>query len=351
MSVKEQVLLLLENNKGEPISGEDIAVKLGCTRASVWKAVKSLQSEGYKVEAVNNKGYTLTSSADVLSEAYIRERVAEAGINITIDARKVVDSTNNVLKLIAAKNSNSYGEYADVGASNTTQAKQPMVCISEEQTAGKGRRGRSFYSPKDTGIYISFLLYPDIPISEAALYTTIAATAEAKAIEKVSGFPVDIKWVNDIWMRGKKVSGILTEASASIEDGSLEYVVVGIGINLYEPEGGFPAEIKDIAGAVYPENTKIENLRNNIASELIIQFMKYYNEGLNSPSFLSDYEKRCFVIGKDVELTSPDHNSLNSDGTNPIVHVLGINNKCHLHVLFNDGHEEFLSGGEISIKL
>lgn len=346
MSVKEQVLLLLENNKGEPISGEDIAIKLGCTRASVWKAVKSLQSEGYKVEAVNNKGYTLTSSADVLSEAYIRNRVADAGISIAIDARKVVDSTNNVLKLIATQNNNSYS-----GASDATQAKQPMVCISEEQTAGKGRRGRSFYSPKDTGIYISFLLYPNIPISEAALYTTIAATAEAKAIEKVSGFPVDIKWVNDIWMRGKKVSGILTEASASIEDGSLEYVVVGIGINLYEPEGGFPDEIKGIAGAVYPEHTQIENLRNNIASELIIQFMKYYNEGLESPSFLSDYEKRCFVIGKDVELTSPDHNSLNPDGTNPVVHVLGINNKCHLHVLFNDGHEEFLSGGEISIKL
>lgn len=345
MSIREQVLLLLENNKGEPISGEDIAVKLGCTRASVWKAVKSLQSEGYKVDAVNNKGYTLTSSADVLSEAYISKRVAEAGINIKVDARKVVDSTNNVLKLIATENSNS-----DT-ATMTHDTKVPMVCISEEQTAGKGRRGRSFYSPKDTGIYISFLLYPDIPISEAALYTTIAATAEAKAIEKVSGFPVDIKWVNDIWMRGKKVSGILTEASASIEDGSLEYVVVGIGINLYEPKGGFPAEIQNVAGAVYPENKHIENLRNNIASELIIQFMKYYNEGLESPSFLSDYEKRCFVIGKDVELMSPDHNNLNPDGTNPIVHVLGINNKCHLHVLFNDGHEEFLSGGEISIKL
>ena len=338
MSVKEQVLLLLEENKGEPISGEDIATKLSCTRASVWKAVKSLQNEGYMVEAVNNKGYTLKISPDVLSEAYIKDKVAEAGIDISIDARKTVDSTNNVLKLIAATEAQS-------------AKRQPLVCISEEQTAGKGRRGRSFFSPKNTGIYISFLLYPDVPISEASMYTTIAATAEAKAIEKVSGFPVDIKWVNDIWMRGKKVSGILTEASTSIEDGSLEYVVVGIGINLYEPEGGFPDEIKSIAGSVFTDNAPIENLRNNIASELIIQFMKYYEKGIDNSDFLNDYEKRCFVIGKDVELTSPDHNSLNKDGSNPVVHVLGINNKCHLHVRFADGHEEYLSGGEISVKL
>lgn len=334
MSVKEKVLLLLEENKGEPISGENIALKLNCTRASVWKAVKALQSEGYMVDAVNNKGYTLKVSPDVLSAAYISDKVKDAGIDIAIDARKSVDSTNNVLKQLASDG-----------------LRGPYVCISEEQTAGKGRRGRSFYSPKNTGIYISFLLHPNVPISEASMYTTIAATAEAIAIEKVSGFPVDIKWVNDIWMRGRKVSGILTEASTSIEDGSLEYIVVGIGINLYEPEGGFPDEIKDIAGAVYPAPEPIENLRNNIASELIIQFMNYYNAGLNDSAFLRDYEARCFVIGKDVKLTTPDHDVLNPGEEDPTVHVLGINEKCHLHVRYADGHEEYLSSGEISIKL
>jgi len=334
MSVKENVLLLLEENKNVPVSGEDIATKLGCTRAGVWKSIKALRAEGYLIEAVNNKGYTLKTSPDILSEAYIRDKVSEAGIDIEIDARKSVDSTNNVLKLMA---SNGH--------------RKPRVCISEEQTAGRGRRGRSFYSPKNTGIYISFLLFPDIPISEAAMFTTIAATAEAIAIEKVSSLPVDIKWVNDIWMRGKKVSGILTEASASVEDGSLEYVIVGVGINLYEPEGGFPEEIKDIAGAVYTETVPVENLRNNIASELIIQFMKYYEAGTDSSEFLSDYEKRCFVIGRDVTLISPDHEKLNKDEKDPVVHVLGINNKCHLHVRHEDGSEEFLSGGEISIRV
>lgn len=334
MTVKEKVLLLLEENKNEPISGEDIALKLGCTRASVWKAVKALQAEGYMVDAVNNRGYTLKTSGDVLSEAYIREMVSSAGIDIAVDARKSVDSTNNVLKQMAME-----GEKGD------------LVCISEEQTAGKGRRGRSFYSPKNTGIYISFLLHPAIPISEASMYTTIAATAEAKAIEKVSGYPVDIKWVNDIYMRGKKVSGILTEASTSIEDGSLEYVIVGIGINLYEPKGGFPEEIKEIAGSVYTGNAQVENLRNRMAAELIIQFMKYYEEGIESKSFLKDYEKRCFVIGKDVRLLTPDHNMLDGEKSEEYVHVLGINEKCHLHVRYKDGHEEYLSGGEISVRL
>jgi len=334
MSVKENVLLLLEENKNIPVSGEDLASKLGCTRAGVWKSIKALRSEGYLIEAVNNKGYTLKISPDILSEAFIRDKVSDAGINIEIDARKSVDSTNNVLKLIA-------------GNVNRT----PRVCIAEEQTAGRGRRGRSFYSPKNTGIYISFLLFPDIPISEAAMLTTIAATAEAVAIEKVSSLPVDIKWVNDIWMRGKKVSGILTEASASVEDGSLEYVIVGIGINLYEPEGGFPEEIRDIAGAVYNDSTPIENLRNKVASELIIQFMKYYEAGIENSDFLSEYEKRCFVIGHDVTLISPDHTRLKEGEKDPVVHVLGINNKCHLHVRHDDGTEEFLSGGEISIRV
>ncbi|MDO4188898.1 MAG: biotin--[acetyl-CoA-carboxylase] ligase [Lachnospiraceae bacterium] len=332
MSVKERVLLLLEENKGEPISGEDIAERLGCTRASVWKAVKVLQSEGYMVEAVNNKGYTLRTSPDVLSEAYIKDKVSSAGIDIEIEARKTVDSTNNILKQLG---SDGY--------------KKSKVLIAEEQTAGKGRRGRSFYSPKNTGIYISFLLHPDVAISEASMYTTIAATALAKAIEKVSGFPVDIKWVNDIYMRGKKVSGILTEASTSIEDGTLEFIVVGIGINLYEPRGGFPDDIKDIAGSVYTDNSEVENLRNNIASELIVQFINYYNAGLDGAEFLSDYEKRCFVIGKDVKLLTPDHDSISDEEI--VVKVLGINEKCHLHVRFSDGHEEYLSGGEISVRL
>ena len=332
MSIKNQVLLLLEQNKHTPLSGEELAKRLGCTRAGIWKAVKSLINEGYDVEAVNNKGYTLRESADVLSEAYIEEKLKAAGINITVKCEKCVDSTNNVLKAMASEG------YAD-----------DYVLISEEQTAGKGRRGRSFYSPKGTGLYLSFLLHPEIPVIEAQGLTTMAVTAEALAIEKVTGVDVFIKWVNDLFFKGKKVSGILTEASTSIEDGSLEYAVPGIGINLYEPEGGFPDEIKDIAGAVFENNIKVENLKNNLAAELIIQFMKYYNAQFiekTGNAYIEDYKKRCFVVGKDIEILTPDHEALNVKA-----HVLDIDDNCHLHVKYEDGREEYLSSGEISVHV
>lgn len=336
MSIKDKVLLLLEENKNKPLSGEELADTLGCTRAAVWKAVKTLQADGYKIAAVNNKGYTLEKSSDVLSEAYIIEQVKSAGFDIEISTKKTVDSTNNILK---AKAANGY--------------QKDCILIAEEQTAGKGRRGRSFFSPAGTGIYISLLLHPTASVTEASMLTTLAVTAEALAIESVSGDKTKIKWVNDLWMREKKVSGILTEAGTSIEDGSLEYAVVGIGINLYEPAGGFPDEIKDIAGSVFTDNIERENLRNNVASELIINFLKFYyaeaENGKISRSFLDSYKERCFVIGKEVSFLTPDHEII--EGNHGSATVLGINENCHLHVKYEDGTEDILSNGEISIKL
>lgn len=335
MTVKEQVLLLLEELKGEAISGEEIASRLGCTRASVWKAVKSLQQSGYDIDAVSNKGYTLRVSADVLAKEYIVEQIAKAGIDIEVTTMDVATSTNDLLK-----------NYANNGKKND------CVLIAAEQTAGKGRRGRSFYSPEGTGIYLSFLLHPQVEIADAARLTTLSAVATAKAIEEVTGVAVDIKWVNDLWVRGKKVAGILTEASTSIEDGSLEYCIPGIGINLYEPAGGFPEDIKDIAGAVFEDDAKRENLRNNIVARLIINFMEYYKD-FPKASYIDEYEKRCFVIGKEVQLLSPDHERLDvklgADRSQGI--VLGINEQCHLHIRYPDGVEEYLSSGEISVRL
>ena len=336
MLIKDKVLLLLEENKNKPLSGEELADTLGCTRAAIWKAIKSLQSNGYKISAVNNKGYTLEKSSDVLSEAYINEKVKAAGFDIEISTKKTVDSTNIILKSKAA---NGY--------------QKDCILIAEEQTAGKGRRGRSFFSPAHTGIYLSFLLHPKTSVIEASMLTTLAVTAEALAIEAVSKNQTKIKWVNDLWMREKKVSGILTEAGTSIEDGSLEYAVVGIGINLYEPDDGFPDEIKDVAGSVFTDNIARENLRNNVASELIINFLKFYyaktETGKISRSFLNDYKERCFVIGKEVSFLTPDHEVI--EGNHASATVLGINENCHLHVKYDDGTEDILSNGEISLKL
>lgn len=336
MSVKDRVLLALEENKNNPISGETLANTLNCTRASIWKAIKSLQNEGYEVLAVNNKGYTLVNSSDTVQESYIKKLLVDANVELKLEVRDSVESTNDLLK-----------QYANNGI------KDDMVVIAQEQTKGKGRRGRSFYSPKGTGIYISFLLHPDIPVTEAARLTTLAVAAECLAIEAVSNEKADIKWVNDVVMRGKKVSGILTEASASVEDGTLEYVVPGIGINIYEPEGGFPEEIKDIAGAIFTENEKKENIRNKLVAEFVIKFYFFYKDFLDGKNtYLEEYKKRCFVIGKEISFLTPDHKVIDNVPENrKHAKVIGINDECHLHVEYEDGFKEYLSSGEISVRI
>lgn len=336
MSIKDRVLIELEENKNNPLSGEVLANKLNCTRASIWKAIKSLQSEGYEVDAVNNKGYTLRNSSDTIKEALIKKIIEEAGVDLKLEVRESVESTNDLLKA-----------YANDGI------KDDMVLVAEEQTKGKGRRGRSFYSPKGTGVYISFLLHPDIPVSAAARLTTLAVAAECVAIEKVSTDKALIKWVNDVVMHEKKVSGILTEASASFEDGTLEYVIPGIGINIYEPETGFPEEIKEVAGAIFTNEGKKENIRNYLIAEFIIKFYNFYKDFLNGKNtYLEEYKKRCFVIGKEISFLTPDHKVIENVPENrKHAKVIGINDECHLQVEYEDGFKEYLSSGEISVRI
>lgn len=336
MIIKDQVLLLLESHRGEFFSGQEIADLLSVTRASVWKAVKTLQKEGYAILAVNNKGYTLQKAPDVLSAAFIEQKLRENDIGLAVRAEKRVDSTNNVLKQYIAG-----GE------------KRDMVLLAEEQSAGRGRRGRSFYSPEGTGLYLSLLLHPDVGPEEGTLLTTLTAVAAAKAVEKAAKEPVQIKWVNDVWLRGKKISGILTEGSASLEEGKLEYVIVGIGINIYEPQGGFPAELKEVAGAVFTNDVARENLRNRLSVDFLIHFMEYYKT-FPAKDYLEEYRKRSFVTGKRVRIISPEgmpQKQGEPGKDREYAKVLGIDDSCHLHVQYDDGTTEFLSSGEISIKL
>lgn len=337
MTVKEQVLLLLENHRGEFFSGQEIAQQLSISRAGVWKAVKVLQKEGYAIEAVNNRGYVLQKAPDVLSAAFIEQKLREKNIPLHVRVEKMVDSTNNELKRYVVN-----GE------------KRDMVLLAKEQSAGRGRRGHSFYSPEGTGLYMSLLLHPDAGPKEAAMLTTLTAVAAAKAVEKVSGETVQIKWVNDVWMRGLKISGILTEGSASLEEGKLEYVIVGIGINMYEPQGGFPEEIKSVAGAVFESHEQKENLRNMLVVEFLENFMAYYQD-FPARNYLEEYRKRCFVIGKRVRIITPEGAPGRAKDTDAADReyalVLGIDDECHLNVRYDDGTTEYLSSGEISVKL
>lgn len=336
MTVREQVLLLLENHRGEFFSGQEIAEQLSISRAGVWKAVKALQKEGYAIEAVNNRGYVLHKAPDILSAAFIGQKLKEKNIPLYVRVEKMVDSTNNELKRFVVD-----GERRD------------MVLIAEEQSAGRGRRGHSFYSPEGTGLYMSLLLHPHAEPKEAAMLTTLTAVAAAKAVEEVSGEPAQIKWVNDVWMRGLKISGILTEGSSSLEEGRLEYVIVGIGINMYEPEGGFPEEIKSVAGAVFESHVQKENLRNKMAVEFLANFMEYYQK-FPERVYLEEYRKRCFVIGKRVRIITPEgapgRPERADKADREYALALGIDDECHLTVRYDDGTTELLSSGEISVR-
>ena len=177
----------------------------------------------------------LSPEKDVLSlEGIIRELGGYSGF-FDIELRKSVTSTNTLLK-----------ELADVA-----EAAAPWkVMIAEEQTAGRGRMGRSFESPEGTGIYLSILMKPHIPAEKAVRITTAAAVAACRAIEECTAETPSIKWVNDVYVRGKKVCGILTEGSADPATGLLNWAVMGIGFNVYKPQNGFSDAIKDVAGPI-----------------------------------------------------------------------------------------------------
>ena len=325
MSTKDKLLELFENNKGTYFSGEEIAEKLGISRAAVWKAVNGIRSAGYPVEAVTNKGYCLLDEADLLSAAGIEKYLDEdCKKKLTVSVEQVVDSTNTMLVKQAGQG-----------------VAEGCVLVAGQQTAGKGRVGRTFFSPKDTGLYISLLLRPSqIPASQAVRITTMAAVAMCEAIKEVTGQTAGIKWVNDVFFDGKKICGILTEGGLSMETGCLDYAVLGVGINVYEPEGGFPEEIKDIAGALLKDRKS--DVRNHLAASLLNHFYSYYGN-LNDNSYAKKYKDSSLALGKEV-------NVLNGQIQRKAF-VIDIDEECHLLVRYEDGTEEALSNGEISIKL
>lgn len=319
MSVKEDIISVLEKNRGEFISGEALAESLGVSRTSVWKSIRKLQDEGFSIVAVTNRGYMLEADTDILSRAGV-EKYLDNSLPIRLEVFKSIDSTNLELKRRAAE-------------------AEGLVVAASEQTGGMGRLGRKFSSPSETGIYFSILLKPQIDNSEVTLLTTIAALAVCEAIEKHTDKKPGIKWVNDVFIDGKKVNGTLTQASFSVENLAPEYVIVGIGINVYEPDGGFDPEIKDIAGAVL--ESRQGNMKNKLLAEVLKRYFYYY-QNFEKKEFISEYKKRSIVIGKDVSVVTPTSSRR--------ARVLDIDDKCRLIVRYENGDEEAVSTGEISIR-
>jgi len=234
-----------------------------------------------------------------------------------------LDSTNRYLKELAA---------GDV--------RSGTVIIANRQSAGRGRLGRSFFSPEEKGIYMSILLRPDIPLERAVLITSMAAVAVARAIEQVSGIEAKIKWVNDIFLNGKKVCGILTEAGINAEAGVLDYAVLGIGVNVGEME--FPEELKDIATSISNE-CGFTVFKETLIEEILSELDKWYLT-LADGSFLEESRKHSILLGKEIlviDETVPG-------GSYP-AKAVDINELGNL-VIEKDGVEKVLNSGEVSIR-
>ena len=324
-NIKENIISILESNKGLFISGEKIANDLNVSRTAIWKAIKSLKNDGYNIHSVSNKGYAISKETDILSSKVIKNNMLKYADKFNFIIHKTVASTNIIARELAIN-----------GAESGT------VVIAEEQTNGYGRNGKSFFSPYGTGIYMSIILNlkKEKKIFNSSFITTAAAMAVSKSIEEISNENTQIKWVNDVFINGKKVCGILTEGAFSFEDGKLDYAVIGIGVNVNFPKDGFPKELNNIAASINSKNNANSNTKSDIRNILVAKILEnLYDYYFNDVNFYEEYKKRSFLIGKKV--------SININNKEHIVKVLDIDKTFALVAKFQDGKIDKIVSGSI----
>lgn len=320
--MKTKILKYLKETDGY-VSGQELCERLGVSRTAVWKIIRQLEEEGYEIEAVRNRGYRLTGSADILNEAEIRAVLTSRWLGQNVKFLEETDSTNNVIRRMAEQG-----------------APEGTLAVAEIQTAGKGRRGRSWSSPKGSGIWHSFLLRPDFAPEHASMLTLLAAMAVQKAVCDVTGLDGLIKWPNDIVVNGKKICGILTEMST--EEDTIRYVVVGIGINANTPD--FPEEIRATATSLALE------LGHPVRRALLINgimcaFEEYYDiyrQTLDMSRLKEIYNQRLVNVEREVKVLAP-----RGDYTG-VSH--GINDEGELIVELADGTIREVNSGEVSVR-
>lgn len=328
LTTRKKVLTYLIHSRsgGHPVSGEEIAGAIGISRNAVWKAIHTLQEEGYDIQSVPRRGYILATAADLLSSDEIDDGIRSEGIpdsELEFICMDSVDSTNNYAKQLPPSD-------------------RAAAVLANGQTGGRGRYGRSFESPKGTGIYLTYAFHPFFPIQEVTQVTTVAAVIAHQVLSRISGQTLGIKWVNDIYRGNLKISGILTEALGGLEGSNFERLVVGIGINCLQ--GGIPKGLEGIAGTLTDEADPAFT-RNEIAAALICGFHKAYyrKEHLHAEQYLDYYRAHCFILGRTVTLLRPGK---------PPLDVLAedIDDEFRLIVRTEEGRLT-LNGGEVSLRI
>jgi len=319
MMLKEKILEELEKNSDIYVSGQTLAEKFGVSRNAVWKAINQIKEDGCKIASVNNKGYRLLSRNDALSREKITEDMTDLSKKLKLIVLKTIDSTNNEAKRMTA----------DGFRGNA-------LLVANEQTKGRGRLGKSFYSPKNTGIYISFLFSTDIRMSNAIQVTTATAVAVVRAIESLTNLRPMIKWVNDVYIGNKKVCGILTEAVTDFETGLVQSIIIGIGINLSTEI--FPEEIKDTACSIGVNGLSRNKVIAAVSNELLA-----ICTNLENKSYIKTYRDRSLILGKSIDFYK------NNVKYNAI--AVDIDSTGGLIVKLPNGRTEVLNSGEITVRM
>lgn len=321
MKTKDIVLRELERNRANYISGQELAERLNISRTAIWKAINSLKDSGFQIESQTKLGYKLVESDDKLSDEGIRKGLRDELKDIDIVIYDEIDSTNTEAKRRLY----------------SSDVKDFTVIVADMQKGGRGRTGKSFTSPKGSGVYFSIILHPkdSYDFSYFDLTTVKAAVAVAEGIRESTGKQAEIKWVNDLFLKGKKICGILSELDADFESRSVKSVIVGIGINVNKPKDDSFKDLKDIAGYI---GTDV--IRNEILSSVLNAF--YENNYVKSDKEIIDYyKKHSLVIGRDLSFVL--------NGKKYSAKGVDINDKGNLIV--DTGSERLtLSSGEVSIK-
>ncbi len=328
MAVKDQVLALMKHTAAI-FSGEKLAQELQVSRTAVWKAIRELEKEGWRFEhtasgyrylpsdvldASEILGY-LTPVSLAVSNDKIVGRVAEVDVLADIQPADETDETGPVTSGALSSTLTPGGlpsdlavEITDTSESTMIEAKKavadgrsaPRLFITEAQTGGHGRFGRPFFSPKGQGIYMTLLLNPNHPFDDLPQYTLLAAVAVCDAIADLTGKECEIKWVNDIYLEGKKLVGILSEATSDIESGIISHISIGMGINFSTPQTDFPQELQAKATSLFADGKQPPITRNQLIQAIWRRFFTLLAGLPQDTAYLEDYRSRSFVLGQTV---------------------------------------------------
>lgn len=319
---KTEVLQLLRDSE-EYVSGQQICESFGISRTAVWKIINQLKEEGYEIEAVQNKGYHLVGTPDVLSLSELQSRIKTKMAGKHLLYFDVTDSTN-----VEAK------KQAESGAP------EGLLVVADKQVAGRGRRGRSWESPSGVNVFMTLMLRPSFEPEKASMITLVMALSTARAIMDVSGLPAKIKWPNDIVVNKKKVVGILTELT--METDYIQHLVCGVGINVNQ--AFFPENIKDTATSLYLVGGKKIN-----RAELIERVMERFEE--NYETFLKTGNMQGLIKSYNDLLVNKEAQVRVLDPKNVYEGIShGINELGELIVEKQDGNIENVYAGEVSVR-